>query len=482
MNFVSLFNSSKYFIRFIFLQSILTILTIWYFDTFLIGDYLRGYEIIIDNLYEDRLRFYSFISKDLITIDIFLALFIFLFLIILYLTNFYSYVNELAFTVSKSLLDEFFPIYLVWTASFLSFLQLFRFTAVSRSYLILFTFIVPIFLVAFRNSEFISTLLGRNPSREKYVTFNLDEDSIFRELRLLKLRDEIKNYKSESNGDFNFYKKQIEKTNQDNQINLVVLYLGAIDSLNLDFEKYILNINKKILLISDKNLELNSKFIFRHTFISNKNLLYINNDIQYGSKYILKRVTDILLTLLITPVLLPVIILSSLYIFILDGSPALIMQTRVGLHGKDFQMYKLRTMKIDSHADRKKLEEFNESGGPLFKMQNDPRLIRGAKFLRKYSIDELPQFINILKGSMSLVGPRPLFPEDNKFFDEHYIRRLNVLPGLTGLLQINERNTSDFNVWYKYDIEYIDNWSILLDLKIILKTPFSLFSKKLKGK
>lgn len=107
MNFVSLFNSSKYFIRFIFLQSILTILTIWYFDTFLIGDYLRGYEIIIDNLYEDRLRFYSFISKDLITIDIFLALFIFLFLIILYLTNFYSYVNELAFTVNKSLLDEF---------------------------------------------------------------------------------------------------------------------------------------------------------------------------------------------------------------------------------------------------------------------------------------------------------------------------------------------------------------------------------------
>jgi lipopolysaccharide/colanic/teichoic acid biosynthesis glycosyltransferase len=158
------------------------------------------------------------------------------------------------------------------------------------------------------------------------------------------------------------------------------------------------------------------------------------------------------------------------------------MQTRVGLHGKDFQMYKLRTMKIDSHADRKKLEEFNESGGPLFKMQNDPRLIRGAKFLRKYSIDELPQFINILKGSMSLVGPRPLFPEDNKFFDEHYIRRLNVLPGLTGLLQINERNTSDFNVWYNYDIEYIDNWSILLDLKIILKTPFSLFSKKIKGK
>jgi lipopolysaccharide/colanic/teichoic acid biosynthesis glycosyltransferase len=165
-----------------------------------------------------------------------------------------------------------------------------------------------------------------------------------------------------------------------------------------------------------------------------------------------------------------------------DGSSALIKQTRVGLHGREFSMYKLRTMRKDSHSDRENLEEFNESGGPLFKMKNDPRLIKGAKFLRKYSIDELPQFINILNGSMSLVGPRPLFPEDNKYFDEHYIRRLNVLPGLTGLLQINERNTSDFNIWYKYDIEYIDNWSIFLDIKIIFLTPFSLFRTKTKGK
>ena len=117
-----------------------------------------------------------------------------------------------------------------------------------------------------------------------------------------------------------------------------------------------------------------------------------------------------------------------------------------------------------------------------FKIDNDPRIISGAKFLRKYSIDEIPQMLNVIKGEMSLVGPRPLFPEDNSHFDENYMRRLNVFPGITGLLQINERNTDDFEVWYKYDLEYIENWSILLDIKIILMTPFSLLSSRIKGK
>ena len=160
----------------------------------------------------------------------------------------------------------------------------------------------------------------------------------------------------------------------------------------------------------------------------------------------------------------------------------LIKQTRVGLHGKNFNMFKFRTMKKDSHVERDDLQELNEQGGPLFKIQNDPRIIKGTKFLRKFSIDEIPQLINVVKGEMSLVGPRPLFPEDNSHFDENYIRRLNVLPGITGLLQINERNTNDFNVWYKYDLEYIENWSLLLDIKIILRTPFSLLKTKTVGK
>jgi lipopolysaccharide/colanic/teichoic acid biosynthesis glycosyltransferase len=123
----------------------------------------------------------------------------------------------------------------------------------------------------------------------------------------------------------------------------------------------------------------------------------------------------------------------------------------------------------------------NQNDDAIFKIDNDPRIIKGAEFLRKYSIDELPQFINVLMGQMSVVGPRPLFSEDTELFDNNYMRRLNVLPGITGLLQINERNTSDFSTWYKYDIEYIDNWSLLLDIKIIIKTPFSLLKKEVKG-
>ena len=117
----------------------------------------------------------------------------------------------------------------------------------------------------------------------------------------------------------------------------------------------------------------------------------------------------------------------------------------------------------------------------MFKIENDPRLIDGVGFIRKFSIDEIPQFFNVLKGEMSIVGPRPLFPEDNKYYDQHYIRRLNVLPGITGLLQINERNTDDFDIWYKYDIEYIDNWSIYLDFKVMINTPKAIFKNKTKG-
>ena len=135
----------------------------------------------------------------------------------------------------------------------------------------------------------------------------------------------------------------------------------------------------------------------------------------------------------------------------------------------------------DSHGKRSELDTLNTKSGPLFKIQNDPRLISGINFIRNFSIDEIPQFINVLKGEMSVVGPRPLFPEDNQHYDTNYIRRLNVLPGVTGLLQINERNTDDFDIWYKYDIEYIDNWSLYLDVKIILKTPLSLFNQKNKG-
>ena len=473
-------NTLKYFLRFLLLQAILTFVTIWYFDTFLIGDYLNGYDIIIRNLLEDRIRFYSYIPYDFVKIDTYLALFVFLFLIILYGSNFYSYINELTLTVNKGFFDEFLPIYLIWTATYLSFLQIFRFTAVSRGYLVIYTFIVPVILIIFRNTEAISRFLGRNTSKENYISFNLDKDSIFQELRLLKFRKSFKNYENIQNTDE--IKKIIENQNKESEINLIVIVVNKQYQFTSDFEKYLLNLNKKILLISKDELVFNSIFLYRLEKIANNNLIYINNDIQYGSKYILKRVLDLTVTFMILPILLPIFLLSSLFVIITDGTPPIIKQKRIGLHGKEFFMYKLRTMKSFTHNKRENLQNLNTKKGPLFKINDDPRFIKGAKTLRKFSIDEIPQFLNVLMGNMSIVGPRPLFPEDNAYFDQHYLRRLNVIPGITGLLQINERNTDDFETWFKYDLEYIENWNLILDIKIILKTPFSIFTSKISGK
>ena len=477
---MNIFKLSKYFIRFLVLQTTITVVTIWYFDKFLIGDYFDGFVKIKDNLLEDRNRFYPFIRNDYIKIDIYLSLFVFVFLIILYLSKYYSYVNDLSFTVNKSILDDYIPIYLIWTSSFLSFLQLFRFDEVSRFHTIVLTFIVPFILVIFRNSEFISSILGRNPTKENFICFNLKSDSVFRELRILSFRNELANFSSQIN-DFTFYKKTIESFNKENEINILVFDFSDLDFIPDDFVKYLINLNKKILIISSPQLTFSTNLIFRTKRISNKNIFYLNNDIQYGSNYIAKRLLDIFCIIFFLIIYLPIAIVAYFYIAILDGRPALIKQTRVGLHGKNFNMYKFRTMKTDAHFERKNLEKLNTNTGPLFKIENDPRIFKGGNFLRKYSIDEIPQLLNVLKGEMSVVGPRPLFPEDNKHYNEDYIRRLNVMPGITGLLQINERNTGDFKIWFKYDLEYIDNWNLFLDLKIILLTPISIFKSKASG-
>jgi len=477
---VKIYKLSKYFLRFLFLQGLITTITIWYFDNYLIGDYFDGFIKIKDNLFEDRDRFYPFVTNDFIKIDFYLAFFVFVFLIILYSSNFYSYTNELMFTTSKNILDEFIPIYLVWTACFLSFLQLFRFDEVSRFHTIVLTFIIPLVLVSFRNSEFISSALGRNPTKENYICFNLKPDSLFRSLRIISLRNELANFENTSTM-FEDYEKTIESINKKSEINIVVFDFSGIKTLPDKFVKYLINLNKKILIIADPEFTFNTNVIYRSERISNKEIIYLNNDIQYGSNYIAKRFLDITCLILFSIIYIPIGLIAVFYILILDGRPVFLKQTRVGLHGKTYDMYKFRTMKVDSHDKREELEELNEHSGPLFKIQNDPRIFKGGNFLRKYSIDEIPQLINVLKGEMSVVGPRPLFPEDNKYYDQNYIRRLNVMPGITGLLQINERNTDDFNIWYKYDLEYIENWTLLLDIKIILKTPFSLLRSKISG-
>ena len=470
----------KYAVRFIFLQFFLSAFSIYFFDNFLIRN-IQTKNLIYENLINDIERFLPIINTKYVTLDSFIALVIYIFLIILYSTKFYTYVNELSYSINKSLLDEYFQLYLLWTSYIFTIFLLFRFENISRSYLLLFSLIVPVFLLAFRNTELMSSLLGRSVTEESYLSINLEKNSSFRNLRILTFRKSLASLYSQDVDDSENIITNIDKLNKEEKINLIVLNLEAKKNIDEDLEKYLINTNKKVLIISENKPNFKTNFLYRQEFIDENYFTYFNNDIQYGAKYILKRVLDIFLSIFGLIIFMPLIFLLSIYIVFIDGYPFFVKQKRVGLHGQVFDMYKFRTMHKNSHKQRELLDDLNKSDGPLFKIENDPRILKGLDFARKFSLDELLQFINVLKGEMSIVGPRPLFDDDTQFFDTNYMRRLNVLPGITGLLQINERNTSDFSIWYKYDIEYIENWSLYLDLKIILKTPLSLIRSKTKG-
>ncbi len=151
--------------------------------------------------------------------------------------------------------------------------------------------------------------------------------------------------------------------------------------------------------------------------------------------------------------------------------PVLFSQIRIGRNGRRFKIYKFRSMYIDAEERKKELEEKNEMQGLMFKMENDPRITKVGAFLRKTSIDELPQFYNVFKGDMSLVGTRPPTADEFEKYNQYYRRRISMTPGLTGMWQVNGRSDiEDFDDVVKYDLMYIDNWSLRLDIKILFQT------------
>ncbi len=185
----------------------------------------------------------------------------------------------------------------------------------------------------------------------------------------------------------------------------------------------------------------------------------------------IKRVLDIAGSLILLISLAPLFLVVSLLIKRDSPGPVFFIQERVGLGKRRFRLYKFRTMVADAEKRMKEIEHLNEVSGPVFKIKDDPRITRTGKFLRKTSIDELPQLINVLKGDMSLVGPRPLPVRDYNGFDQDWHRRrFSVRPGITCLWQVNGRSNVSFEKWMKLDMEYIDKWSLLFDLRILAKT------------
>lgn len=183
-----------------------------------------------------------------------------------------------------------------------------------------------------------------------------------------------------------------------------------------------------------------------------------------------KRFMDVAISTTVLVLSMPVIAVVALGIKLSSGGSVLFRQTRCGLNGRRFTLYKFRTMVENAEEQRRDLEHLNEMDGPVFKLSKDPRVTWLGRWLRKSSLDEIPQLWNVLRGDMSLVGPRPPIPEEVARYQRWQRRRLSMKPGLTCLWQISGRNRVDFDRWMEMDLEYIDSWSPLLDVKILLKT------------
>lgn len=195
----------------------------------------------------------------------------------------------------------------------------------------------------------------------------------------------------------------------------------------------------------------------------------------------MKRLIDVIGSIVALVVFTPTMLVIMLLIKFEDKGPVFYGQTRIGKNGAEFKMWKFRSMRENAHELRSQMMAQNDADGPMFKIKDDPRVTKIGHFIREKSLDEIPQFFNVLKGEMSLVGPRPSLPEEVMEFDSRERERLNVLPGLTGLWQVSGRNDLSFDDMIALDLEYVKHHSVLWDVKIIFITVAQMFFSKGNG-
>jgi len=206
-------------------------------------------------------------------------------------------------------------------------------------------------------------------------------------------------------------------------------------------------------------------------FEGDSHITHSTGTIAAGWPAIIKWTLDFSISLILIVFFSPLFLITALLIKLTSPGPVFFLQDRLGLNKRRFKIYKFRTMSVDAEARMKEIEHLNEVSGPVFKIKNDPRITAIGKFLRSTSIDELPQLFNVLKGDMSLVGPRPMAVRDYEGFNEDWQRRrFSVRPGITCLWQVLGRNSIPFEQWMELDLEYIDSWSLWLDFQILVKT------------
>ncbi|BAY09530.1 sugar transferase [Calothrix sp. NIES-2098] len=264
-----------------------------------------------------------------------------------------------------------------------------------------------------------------------------------------------------------------------NQLGVTEVFIAWSAIKNRMFIRWLFQasgITVHLLSVEIKNIYRNVEF----NQIGGITCLSLDCPILTSKDFWIKRSLDFCLAATVVLLLLPVYIAIAIAIKLDSPGSVFYRQTRIGLRGKPFQVWKFRTMRSDADKLQKELEALNETkDGIIFKIKNDPRITRVGSFLRRYSLDELPQLFNVLCGEMSLVGPRPLPTRDVDKFSEHHFIRHEVLPGITGLWQVSGRSDIlDFEQVIKLDLNYIENWSLWLDFEILLKTVKVVLAKE----
>lgn len=262
-----------------------------------------------------------------------------------------------------------------------------------------------------------------------------------------------------------------------NRYELDEIIVTDVGSLGMDLVSFVAECHKRDVIVK---LALDIYGVLTHgrqlNQLGGQPVIQINDVAIEGFARVLKRTEDIVLCSIALAITLPLWCLIGFLIKRESPGPAIFNQLRVGKNGRTFLMHKFRSMHLDAEERLDELMDKNEADGLIFKIKEDPRCTTIGKFIRRTNLDEIPQFWNVIKGEMSLVGPRAPLPEEVEHYETKQRRRLSVKPGITGLWQVSGRNDIDFHKWMELDLQYIDNWSFWLDIRIMLMTIPAVFT------
>lgn len=382
---------------------------------------------------------------------------------------------------------EYFTIILIGCLLLFAFIKILNLDSISRLVLGMFAVLDFILLYSFKYI-LAKTMkhIRRRGMNSRQILIIADSDSYYFIDRLIETKDwgyriwaimsDDKLIKSKYEDEFEIipYEHKLSNIIDESPISEVFYCKSSLDQNEI--QKFIYScaevgvvFRMQSMLLNYVKMQSSLSFLNQMPFLTFRNTP--DNYLALKFKVILDFIFSVSVLILLSPLLLIISILIKM-----DGGPVFFMQKRTGLNGRHFYCYKFRTMVVNAESLQKELLDKNEQEGPVFKIKNDPRVTKIGSFLRKTSLDELPQFLNVIRGEMSVVGPRPPIPAEVEQYERWQQRRLSMKPGITCIWQVSGRNNIPFDQWMKMDMQYIDTWSLKLDMIILLKTVKVVFT------